>query len=111
MRYFDAFSGVGGFALGIQRAYERIFGDQSKNDELQAEKNIGGNNSEQLQRTPTCVGFSEVDKYATQVYSKHFPTHKNYGDITKIDEKQLPDFDLFVGGFPCQSFSIAGKRG
>jgi len=57
-----------------------------------------------------CVGYSEIDKYAIQIYQKHFPNHKNYGDITKINEKELSDFDLFVGGFPCQAFSIAGKR-
>lgn len=58
-----------------------------------------------------CVGFSEIDKYAVETYKKNFPDHKNLGDITKIDEKNLPDFDLFIGGFPCQAFSIAGKRG
>ncbi len=58
----------------------------------------------------TCVGFSEIDKYATEIYQKNFPKHKNYGDITKIDAKELPNFDCLVGGFPCQSFSIAGKR-
>ena len=57
-----------------------------------------------------CVGYSEIDKYATAIYQKHFPNHKNYGDITKIDPATLPDFDLLVGGFPCQAFSIAGKR-
>ncbi len=57
-----------------------------------------------------CVGFSEIDKYAIQIYQKHF-NHKNYGDITTIKPTELPDFDLIVGGFPCQSFSIAGKRG
>jgi DNA (cytosine-5)-methyltransferase 1 len=56
-----------------------------------------------------CVGYSEVDKYAVQIYQKHF-NHKNYGDITKINADTLPDFDFFCGGFPCQSFSIAGKR-
>jgi DNA (cytosine-5)-methyltransferase 1 len=56
-----------------------------------------------------CVGFSEIDKYAIQIYNKHF-NHKNYGDITKIATEDIPDFDLLVGGFPCQSFSIAGKR-
>jgi DNA (cytosine-5)-methyltransferase 1 len=60
---------------------------------------------------PLCIGFSEIDKYATKVYQHHFPTHYAYGDITKINEATLPDFDLLVGGFPCQSFSIAGKRG
>lgn len=59
---------------------------------------------------PHCIGFSEIDKYAIQTYLKHFPTHKNYGDITKLDPTTLPDFDLLVGGFPCQAFSIAGKR-
>ena len=58
-----------------------------------------------------CVGYSEIDKYAVQIYQKHFPTHHNYGDITHIHAEELPDFDLLVGGFPCQSFSIAGKRG
>lgn len=57
-----------------------------------------------------CVGFSEIDRYAIQVYEKHFPNHTNYGDITKIDPEGLPDFDLICGGFPCKSFSIAGKR-
>lgn len=58
-----------------------------------------------------CVGYSEIDPYAIQIYQSHFPNHKNYGDITKISAKELPDFDIIVGGFPCQSFSIAGKRG
>jgi DNA (cytosine-5)-methyltransferase 1 len=59
---------------------------------------------------PSCVGFSEIDKYASQIYQSHFPNHKNYGDITKIIAEDLPDFDLLVGGFPCQAFSIAGHR-
>lgn len=58
-----------------------------------------------------CIGFSEIDKHAIKTYQKNFPNHKNYGDITKINTEDLPDFELLVGGFPCQSFSIAGKRG
>lgn len=58
-----------------------------------------------------CVGFSEIDKHAMQIYQKHFPNHHNYGDATKIIPEQLPAFDLLCGGFPCQAFSIAGKRG
>lgn len=57
-----------------------------------------------------CIGYSEIDKYAIQIYEKHFK-HKNYGDATKIVPRELPEFDLLVGGFPCQAFSIAGKRG
>ena len=77
------FSGIGGFELGIIDA----IGERAD-----------------------FVAYSEIDKYASAIYQKHFPTHKNYGDITKINEKELPDFELLVGGFPCQSFSIAGKR-
>lgn len=58
-----------------------------------------------------CIGYSEIDKYAIKIYQSHFPTHKNYGNITELDAETLPDFELIVGGFPCQSFSIAGKRG
>jgi DNA (cytosine-5)-methyltransferase 1 len=57
-----------------------------------------------------CIGFSEIDKYASQLLSKRFPSIKNYGDATKINPDELPDFDMLCGGFPCQSFSIAGKR-
>ena len=60
---------------------------------------------------PLCIGYSEIDRYASSIYEKHYPGVKNYGDITKINAEQLPDFDCLVGGFPCQSFSIAGKRG
>ena len=56
------------------------------------------------------IGFSENDKDAVEMYELNFPGVPSFGDITKIDEKKLPDFNLFTGGFPCQPFSTVGKR-
>ena len=55
-----------------------------------------------------CVGTSEIKESSIQIYKNHYPEHRNYGDITKIVPESLPDFDIITGGFPCQSFSIAG---
>jgi len=56
------------------------------------------------------IGFSDIDNNSLKFHKVNHPNIKAYGDITKIDPYKLPDFDLFTGGFPCQSFSIAGKR-
>ncbi|TQR34611.1 DNA (cytosine-5-)-methyltransferase [Campylobacter sp. MIT 99-7217] len=59
-----------------------------------------------------CLGFSEIDKAAIKSYESFFDTKDElkFGDLTKIRAKHLPDFDLLISGFPCQSFSIVGKR-
>lgn len=56
------------------------------------------------------IGVCEIDKHASAVLSYRYPEVKNYGDITKIDPEKLPDFDLLVGGTPCQDLSISGSR-
>lgn len=56
-----------------------------------------------------CVGYSEIDKFAIQCYEQNHGNVPNYGDCTKINPHDLPDFDLLTGGFPCQAFSSAGK--
>ncbi len=56
-----------------------------------------------------CVFSSEIDKYAAQTYEANYG-EKPSGDITKISAESIPDFDILLAGFPCQAFSIAGKR-
>jgi len=85
MKYISLFSGIGGFELGIQRA----LGDKAH-----------------------CIGFSEIDKFALQVYKEHFPSHTNLGNVTTITEehikklvKQENGCDMLVGGFPCTNLT------
>lgn len=82
MNILDLFSGIGGFTLAIQRA------------------GIGINKHYS----------SEVDKYAEEIYKKQFPGSIRLGDVREIGYEH-GKIDLITGGFPCQSFSIAGKRG
>ncbi len=83
MNYLDLFSGIGGFHLGLLQASFKF----------------------------DYVGFSEIDKYAKQIYQKHFPESEDLGDVRTIDINRLPKINLITFGFPCQDLSIAGKRG
>ncbi|MEE0008811.1 MAG: DNA (cytosine-5-)-methyltransferase [Ruminococcus bromii] len=83
IKFFDVFAGIGGFRSGLEA--------------------IGGFE---------CIGYCEIDKYAKQAYEAMYDTGGElyFDDARKIVPEQLPEFDLITGGFPCQSFSIAGAR-
>jgi len=58
-----------------------------------------------------CVGFSEIDRQAEITYRKFFGEEEiNHGDLTKIKPETLPDFEMMIAGFPCQTFSVIGQR-
>jgi len=83
MRYFSLFSGVGGFEVAIHKQYGK---------------------------KAVCVGYSEISKPAISEYQRHYPSHRNLGDINNFTKKDITDLgqiDLLVGGFPCNDLSSA----
>lgn len=79
----DLFAGIGGIRLGFEQAF--------------------ANNIQ-------CVFSSEIDKYAIQTYQANFGNEEVFGDITQIDENNIPEHDILLAGFPCQPFSQAGLK-
>jgi DNA (cytosine-5)-methyltransferase 1 len=106
LRAFDCFAGYGGFTLAL----EKVYGDNRELLPSETAENIQGLQPESESGQARTIGFSEVDKYASAVLKYHWPNTKNYGDITKINWSEVPNFDLLTGGSPCQDLSIAGKR-
>ena len=80
MRHASFFSGVGGLDLGFERA-----GIET-------------------------VSVSEIDPYANTVLAERFPGAPNLGSITEINADDIPEADIWSGGFPCQDLSVAGRR-
>lgn len=84
LKSIDLFAGIGGIRLG----FEQAFGKELKT-----------------------VFVSEWDEYAQKTYKANFDDDFEIaGDITKISEDDIPDFDICLAGFPCQAFSLAGQR-
>ena len=86
LRFIDLFAGIGGIRCGLELAAK--------------EKGL----------KPVCVFTSEIKPYAVKVLQENHPGETITGDITKVDTKNIPDFDILCAGFPCQAFSSAGKR-
>jgi DNA (cytosine-5)-methyltransferase 1 len=99
LKYFSMFSGIEGFGYGIENAFKEKHRAVNKIDKHKKQS-----------KSCKCIGYSEIDRYAKQILRYHYPKRKNCGDARRIIPHEIPDFDLLVGGFPCQSFSIAGKR-
>jgi len=87
IRYIDLFCGIGGFRTAFEQACKEVGEDI----------------------IPECVFSSDIDKYAQFAYEYNFGD-RPFGDITQVDERDIPDHDILFAGFPCQPFSIIGQK-
>jgi len=108
----DLFGGVGGFRLGIERAINNKFNTSTFNKDEGIKSNIASSDGgwRRTYSNVRCVFYSDIDKYAVQTYNKNFGETYEATDIRTIKADSIPDIDMLCGGFPCQAFSIAGKR-
>lgn len=81
MKYVSLFAGIGGFDLALNRLGHE------------------------------CVYVNEWDKYAAATYEKNFGHKPDTRSIRDVSIEEVPDHDILCGGFPCQAFSVAGRRG
>ncbi len=111
MQFIDLFAGIGGFHLGLEKANNNNRYKEWENSTILSDASTN-NESNQLQRTSfSCVWANEWDKWAGKVYQTRFPeTPFNSTDIRLVKANDIPKADLLCAGFPCQAFSIAGKR-
>ncbi|GIW70271.1 MAG: hypothetical protein KatS3mg101_1018 [Patescibacteria group bacterium] len=81
IRFIDLFAGIGGFRYGLEKASKEY----------------------------KCIYSNKWDKYASAIYRKHWG-EIDTRDIRTVNPDEIPDHDLLCAGFPCQAFSVAGKR-
>jgi len=93
-----------------EEAGQRLESTQGQGIENKTRRYCKQFNSNPNNRTLTCVYANEWDKYAAKIYEKNFREKPDTRDITTVDVDEIPDHDLLTSGFPCQAFSIAGKR-
>jgi len=126
LKFIDLFAGVGGFRLGLEKSNQGLGGDRQAHlrlpggrealdrpgdDNPQADRPSGrAGDGSRAQNHFECVWSCEVDRWCRAVYRYHWK-ETPAGDARQVRPDEIPDFDLLCAGFPCQSFSTAGKRG